>query len=67
MIIAEVQRGGDDLIRAIKIIVDRSQDRGQFISSGSARLLTVPTLPESLAGRAGGLDDRCPGRAAVLV
>jgi hypothetical protein len=51
-----VQRGGDDLIRAIKIIVDRSQDRGQFILSGSARFLTIPTLSESLAGRAGFLD-----------
>jgi hypothetical protein len=56
LIIDEVQRGGDDLIRAIKIIVDRSQDRGQFILSGSARFLTVPTLSESLAGRAGFLD-----------
>ncbi len=56
LIIDEVQRGGDDLIRAIKIIVDQSQDRGQFILSGSARFLTVPTLSESLAGRAGFLD-----------
>src|SRR5487761_1310725 len=56
LIIDEVQRGGDDLIRAIKIMVDQRQDRGQFILSGSARFLTVPTLSESLAGRAGFID-----------
>ncbi len=44
---------GPRLIRAIKIIVDGSQDRGQFILSGSARFLAIPTLSESLAGRAG--------------
>lgn len=56
LIIDEVQRGGDELIRAIKIIVDQRQDRGQFILSGSARFLTVPTLSESLAGRSGFID-----------
>ena len=56
LIIDEVQRGGDDLIRTIKIMVDQRQDRGQFILSGSARFLTVPTLSESLAGRAGFID-----------
>ena len=56
LIIDEVQRGGDDLIRAIKIMVDQRQDRGQFILSGSARFLTVPTLLELLAGRAGFID-----------
>lgn len=56
LIIDEVQRGGDDLIRAIKMVVDQRQDRGQFILSGSAKFLTVPTLSESLAGRAGFVD-----------
>jgi hypothetical protein len=56
LIIDEVQRGGDELIRAVKILVDQRQDRGQFILSGSARFLTVPTLSESLAGRAGFVD-----------
>jgi predicted AAA+ superfamily ATPase len=51
LIIDEVQRGGDDLVRAIKILVDQRQDRGQFILSGSAKFLTIPTLSESLAGR----------------
>ena len=56
LIIDEVQRGGDDLVRAIKIVVDERRDRGQFILSGSAKFLTVPTLSESLAGRAGFVD-----------
>jgi uncharacterized protein len=56
LIIDEVQRGGDELIRTIKIMVDQRQDRGQFILSGSAKFLTIPTLSESLAGRAGFVD-----------
>jgi predicted AAA+ superfamily ATPase len=56
LLIDEVQRGGDSLIRAIKMAADTSRDRGQFILSGSSRFLTIPTLSESLAGRAGFLD-----------
>ncbi|GGL05848.1 ATP-binding protein [Planomonospora parontospora] len=52
VLIDEIQRGGDSLLRAIKRVVDQNRDRGQFILSGSARFLTVPTLSESLAGRA---------------
>lgn len=52
----EVQRGGDDLVRSIKIAVDASRDKGQFILSGSSRFLTIPHLSESLAGRAGFVD-----------
>jgi predicted AAA+ superfamily ATPase len=51
-IIDEIQRGGDDLMLAIKYLVDRDNSRGQFVLSGSTRFLTVPTLSESLAGRA---------------
>lgn len=51
-IIDEVQRGGDALVLAVKHVVDRDNSRGQFILSGSTRFLTVPTLSESLAGRA---------------
>lgn len=51
-VIDEVQRGGDELVRAIKYVVDRGDDRGQFVLAGSTRFLTVPTLSESLAGRA---------------
>lgn len=50
--IDEVQRGGDDLVVAIKYVVDRDDTPGQFILSGSTRFLTVPTISESLAGRA---------------
>ncbi len=55
-LIDEVHRGGDWLIRAIKIVVDTDPSPGQFILSGSSRFLTVPTLSESLAGRAVFLD-----------
>lgn len=51
-IIDEVQRGGDDLLIAIKRLVDLDDGAGQFVLSGSTRFLTVPTLSESLAGRA---------------
>lgn len=49
--IDEVQRGGDRLLRAIKADVDRRDDRGTFLLTGSTRFLSVPTLSESLAGR----------------
>ena len=48
----EVQRAGDPLIRAIKNAVDDDPSRGQFLLNGSADFLTVPTISESLAGRA---------------
>ncbi|NUR73776.1 MAG: ATP-binding protein [Hamadaea sp.] len=53
LIIDEIQRAGDPLVLAIKQVLDRSTDRGQFLLSGSTRFLTVPTLSESLAGRVG--------------
>lgn len=57
LMIDEVQRGGDDLVLAVKRQVDRDKQRpGQFVLSGSTRFLTVPTLSESLAGRAVFLD-----------
>lgn len=49
--IDEVELGGDDLVRAIKVAVDAEGRPGQFLLSGSSRFLAVPTLPESLAGR----------------
>jgi predicted AAA+ superfamily ATPase len=48
----EIQRGGDPLVRAIKAVVDQSKRPGQFLLNGSADFLTVPTISESLAGRA---------------
>src|SRR5215468_12409064 len=52
LIIDEVQPGGDALVLSVKRLVDDSPAAGQFVLSGSTRFLTVPTLSESLAGRA---------------
>lgn len=56
LLIDEVQHGGDALVRAVKLAVDKQRAPGQFVLSGSARFLTIPTLSESLAGRLGVLD-----------
>lgn len=48
----EVQRAGDTLVRAIKADVDERPRPGAFLLTGSTRFLTVPSLAESLAGRA---------------
>jgi predicted AAA+ superfamily ATPase len=56
IIIDEVQRAGDPLILAIKYLVDQDNTPGQFVLAGSTRFLTVPTLSESLAGRAAFVD-----------
>lgn len=53
LVIDEIQRGGETLVRAIKSVVDRESDAGQFVLAGSSNFLTVPTISESLAGRAG--------------
>jgi uncharacterized protein len=52
----EIQRGGDPLVRAIKAEVDQKREPGQFILNGSADFLTVPTISESLTGRAAFLE-----------
>jgi predicted AAA+ superfamily ATPase len=51
LMIDEVQRGGDPLVLAIKVLLDSSQERGQVVMAGSTRFLTEPRLSESLAGR----------------
>jgi uncharacterized protein len=56
LIIDEVHRGGEPLVRAIKAQVDRDRSPGQFVLTGSSNFLTVPTISESLAGRAGFLE-----------
>jgi len=56
LVIDEVQRGGEPLVRAIKAAVDRNPEPGQFVLTGSSNFLTVPTISESLAGRAGFVD-----------
>jgi predicted AAA+ superfamily ATPase len=53
LVIDEVQRAGEPLVRAIKAWVDRDPSPGQFVITGSSNFLTVPTISESLAGRAG--------------
>jgi hypothetical protein len=52
LVVDEVQLGGDRLIRAIKQIVDLDSTPGRFLLTGSTNFLTVPTISESLAGRA---------------
>ncbi len=53
LVIDEVQRAGEPLVRAIKAQVDSDSSPGQFVLTGSSNFLTVPTISESLAGRAG--------------
>jgi hypothetical protein len=53
LVIDEVQRGGEPLVRAIKAQVDNDPSPGQFVLTGSSNFLTVPTISESLTGRAG--------------
>jgi uncharacterized protein len=50
VILDEVQRA-PDLLRAIKLAVDRNRRPGQYLLTGSANLLTLRTVSESLAGR----------------
>jgi len=50
LVIDEVQRA-PDLLRAIKRRVDRDRKNGQFLLTGSANLMTLRTVSESLAGR----------------
>ncbi|MDE0268665.1 MAG: ATP-binding protein [Acidimicrobiaceae bacterium] len=52
VVIDEVQRGGDELVRAVKLAVDSDPSSGAFLLTGSTSFLTVPVLSESLAGRA---------------
>jgi predicted AAA+ superfamily ATPase len=48
--IDEVQRA-PDLFRAIKASVDRDRTPGRFLLTGSANVMLLPRLSESLAGR----------------
>lgn len=49
-IIDEVQRA-PDLLLAIKDVVDRDGRPGRFLLTGSANLMTLPRVADSLAGR----------------
>ncbi|OGB88586.1 MAG: hypothetical protein A3H39_06410 [candidate division NC10 bacterium RIFCSPLOWO2_02_FULL_66_22] len=50
LVLDEVQRA-PDLLRAIKLTVDRNRKPGQYLLTGSANLMTLRTVSESLAGR----------------
>lgn len=50
VIVDEVQRA-PELIRTIKLLVDEDRQPGSFILTGSADLMTLPALADSLAGR----------------
>lgn len=50
MVIDEVQRA-PELLLAIKASVDRERRPGQFLLTGSAQVLALPQLSDSLAGR----------------
>lgn len=52
LMIDEFQRAGDRLLRAVKAVVDEDPTLGQFVLTGSTRFLTLPSISESLAGRA---------------
>ena len=51
-VVDEVQLGGDRVVRAVKRLVDDSDERGRFLLTGSTNFLSVPAISESLAGRA---------------
>lgn len=50
LVIDEIQRA-PHLLRTIKRIVDENKKAGQFLLTGSANLLTLPSIADSLAGR----------------
>jgi predicted AAA+ superfamily ATPase len=49
-VIDEVQRA-PDLLLAVKVKLDSDNSRGQFLLTGSADLLTLPTIADALPGR----------------
>lgn len=51
--IDEFQRGGNELLLALKAELDRSDRRGQYLLAGSTRFLSTRTLSETLTGRIG--------------
>jgi predicted AAA+ superfamily ATPase len=51
VLIDEIQRGGPELLLAIKSIVDRDLSPGQFLLTGSTNLLRSPRTLDPLTGR----------------
>ncbi len=52
VVVDEVQLAGDRVVRELKMIVDENPEPGRYLVTGSTNFLTVPTISESLAGRA---------------
>lgn len=52
LVIDEIQVAGQRLVAAIKMATDTDNTSGRFLLTGSTNFLTVPTISESLAGRA---------------
>ncbi len=50
VVLDEIQKA-PDLFPAIKVAVDKNRRPGRFLLTGSANVLTLPRLSESLAGR----------------
>jgi uncharacterized protein len=50
VVLDEIQKA-PDLFPAIKLAVDRNRTPGRFLLTGSANVMTLPCLSESLAGR----------------
>jgi hypothetical protein len=50
VVLDEIQKA-PDLFPAIKLVVDRNRQPGRFLLTGSANVMTLPRLSESLAGR----------------
>lgn len=49
----EFQRAGEGFLLAVKRVVDRHRERGQFLLTGSTIYLAARSTTETLAGRAG--------------
>lgn len=56
LVIDEFQLGGDELLRAVKRLVDADDTPGRFLLTGSAHFLMLPRISESLAGRVARVD-----------
>lgn len=65
LIIDEIQKV-PDLLPAIKRVVDQNNRPGQFLITGSANILTLPTVQESLAGRIGKIRLRPLSQGEIL-
>lgn len=50
LILDEVQRA-PEIFPAIKLLIDRNRKPGQYLLTGSANILSIPKISESLAGR----------------